>query len=294
MDVYPLHTPKYPLERIDMMNTEQQPPIFTVLLDREVIDGVNYKKKDLVCILAILLEYYKQQSIHGKHITKILCSVACLWANMVWSVKPSRRDRENFVESINRLVDTGLIEIIEKSGEGSTLRWNSNVIFDVSNLIHDAQRTYIKFDSKNLEKLVEVNYKTLTTLLQVYISIISYFNNQQINYFDKCIEQGVSPIDESYDLYGQLDYHISCWASQDRLTRTKHNKDEVGNQWITKPTLIEALKLLEEAGLIAIVKPKAPKGENFTNHYCYPRHKKYVQLIADMQVKQIIHNRQSE
>ena len=117
-------------------------------------------------------------------ITKIPCSVACLWANMVWSVKPSRRDRENFVESINRLVDTGLIEIIEKSGEGSTLRCNSNVIFDISNLIHDAQRTYIKFDSKNLEKLVEVNYKTLTTLLQVYISIISYFNNQQINYFD--------------------------------------------------------------------------------------------------------------
>lgn len=279
----------YPQKGLIKMNDEK--PIYTVLLDREVIDETNYKKKDLMCILAILLEYYKQQSVYGVHITEIPCNVACLWANMVWSVKPSRRDRENFIESINRIVSTGLIEVVEKSGEASAIRWNTNMIIDVKNLIHDVKKTFIKFNSQNLEKLIEFNYKTLTTLLQIYISITSYFNEKQIDYFDNCIEKGIAPIDVNYDLYGTLDYHISCWASQDRLTRTKHNMDTPGNQWITKPTLIEGLKLLEQAGLIAIVKPNAPKNENFANHYCYPRHKKYVQMIADMQVKQIIHER---
>lgn len=267
-------------------------PIYTVLLDRDVIDKTDYKKKDLACILAILLEYYKQQSVYGTQITEIPCNVSCLWANLVWSVKPSRRDRENFVESINRLINTGLIELVEKNGDAPTIRWTTSMIIDVKNLVHDIKKTFIKFNSENLEKLIEFNYNTLKTLLQIYISITSYFNEEHITYFDKCIEKGISPIDESYDLYGELDYHISCWASQDRLTRTKHNRDKLGEQWITKPTLIEGLKLLEQAGLIAIIKPQTPKGEKLANHYCYPRHKKYVQQIVDAHIKQITHNRE--
>lgn len=265
---------------------------FTIYLDREVIDSVNYKKKDLLCILAILLEYYKQQSIHGESITEVPCTVANLWLNMVWSVKPSRRDKENFIESLNRLIDTELVNIVEESEK--SIRWNTMLILDVSNLIHDVKRTFIKFETKNLQKMIEVNYRTLTVLLQLYISITSYFNMQEIAYFDECIQKGVQPIDESYDLYAELDYHVSCWASQDRLARTKHSSDKLGERWISRQTLIDMLDLLEELGLIAIIRPQLTNGERLANHYCYPRHKKYVQKIVDMHIKQLEYHRDKE
>ena len=107
------------------------------------------------------------------------------------------------------------------------------------------------------------------------------------------IANGENPIDESYDLYGELNYHISCWASHERLMTTKHSMDKNPLNWISNKTLIESLTLLEELGLIAIVRPQV-KGskEHFTNHYCFPRHKKYVQQIANMQAKQIVYKRQ--
>ena len=265
--------------------------IFTLFLDREVIDGVSYKKKDLLCILSVLLEYYQQQSIRNQPVTKISCTVAGLWLNMVWSVKPSRRDKENFIESLNRLIETDLIRIVDESDK--SIRWNSMLIIDVTNLIHDTRRTFVKFETKKLEKMIEINYRTLTVLLQLYISITSYFNVQEIAYFDECIQKGISPIDENYDLYGSIEYHVSCWASQDRLAKTKHSSDKTQERWISKQTLIDMIDLLEELGLIAVIRPHLKSGEKLANHYCYPRHKKYVQQIVDKKVQQLEYSKEN-
>ena len=265
--------------------------IFTLFLDREVIDGVSYKKKDLLCILSVLLEYYQQQSIRNQPITKISCTVAGLWLNMVWSVKPSRRDKENFIESLNRLIETDLIRIVDESDK--SIRWNSMLIIDITNLIHDTRRTFVKFETKKLEKMIEINYRTLTILLQLYISITSYFNVQEIAYFDECIQKGISPIDENYDLYGSIEYHVSCWASHQRLMTTKHSSDKTNESWISKPTLIDMIDLLEELGLIAIIRPVTKAGEKLANHYCYPRHKKYVQQIVDKKVQQLEYSKEN-
>ena len=55
------------------------------------------------------------------------------------------------------------------------------------------------------------------------------------------------------------------------------------------------LDLLEELGLIAIVTPQVKDSkETFTNHYCYPRHKYYVQHIANMMAKQQIYMRDTQ
>lgn len=267
---------------------------YCLFLDREVIANVNYKKRDLTCVLAVLLEYYKQRCIYGEDITAIACTVSHLWLNIVWSVKPSRRDKENFISSLNRLVENDLVTITE--GSEKSITWNTMLKLDITNLIHDKERTFIKFDSQDLDSMVEINYNTVALMLQVYINITSYFNMTMISEFDKCIEKGEKPFDPNYDLYGELkDFGVSCWASHQRLMTTKHNWEKPGKAWISEPTLIKMLKLLEELGLIAIVVPKYKDGkENFTNHYCFPRHKQYVQLIADMMAKQQTYKRQQK
>lgn len=279
---------KYTTPRKDLIQINT--PKYCLFLDREVITNVNYKKKDLTCVLAILLEYYKQRCIYGEDITTIACTVSHLWLNIVWSVKPSRRDKENFINSLNRLVENEIITIEE--GSETSITWNTMLKLNIQNLIHDKKRTFIKFDSQDLDSMVEINYNTVSLMLQVYINITSYFDMRQITEFDKAMENGELVIDYHYDLYGKLDYHVSCWASHQRLMTTKHNGQEPSEQWISKKTLIQILTLLEELGLIAIVKPcvKGSK-ENFTNHYCFPRHKKYVQQIANMIAKQEVHER---
>lgn len=283
---------KYTTPRKDLIQINA--PKYCLFLDREVITNVNYKKKDLTCVLAILLEYYKQRCIYGNDITTIACTVSHLWLNIVWSVKPSRRDKENFISSLNRLVENELITIIEE--DENTITWNSMLKLDIANLIHDKQRTFIKFDSQDLDTMVEINYNTVALMLQVYINITSYFNMSNITEFDKAIQQNKPPIDINYDLYGKLqDIGVSCYASHTRLMTTKHNHDEPGQKWISEPTLIKILKLLEELGLIAIVVPNYKDGkENFSNHYCFPRHKQYVQYIADMMAKQKAYKRQQK
>lgn len=267
---------------------------YCLFLDREVIANVNYKKRDLTCVLAILLEYYKQRCIYGDDITTIACTVSHLWLNIVWSVKPSRRDKENFINSLNRLVENEIITI-EECSEAS-ITWNTMLKLNIQNLMHDKERTFIKFDSQDLDSMVEINYNTVSLMLQVYINITSYFNMTMITEFDKAIEKGQQPFDPNYDLFGRLkDFGVSCYASHQRLMTTKHNWEKPGEQWISEPTLIKILKLLEELGLIAIVVPIYKDGkENFANHYCFPRHKQYVQLIADMMAKQKVYKRKQK
>lgn len=268
-------------------------PKYTLYLDREVIDEVNYEEKDLLCVLAILLECCKNSVVHGD--CKIACTPSTLWANITRKIKTTATDRRNFVSSIHRLVENGTITLLEH--ETSVIKWSTLLKIDASNILHNSNSPFICIESNNLEGIKYKEYKhvTLAILLQLYVSIISYFDMSDIRAFDNAIANGELPLDETYDLYGELNYHVSCWASHERLMTTKHSMDKNPLNWISNKTLIESLNLLEELGLIAIVRPQV-KGskEHFTNHYCFPRHKKYVQKIANMQAKQIIYKRQEK
>ena len=266
-------------------------PKYTLYLDREVIDQVNYEEKDLLCVLAILLECCKNSVVYGD--CEIACTPSTLWANITRKVKTTKTDRRNFVESINRLSENGTITLLDH--ETKTIKWSTLLKIDASNILHDSNCPFICIDSSDLDgiKYKEYKHATLAVILQLYVSLVSYVDMSQIEAFDNAIANGENPIDESYDLYGELNYHISCWASHERLMTTKHSMDKNPLNWISNKTLIESLTLLEELGLIAIVRPQV-KGskEHFTNHYCFPRHKKYVQQIANMQAKQIVYKRQ--
>ena len=290
MDVYPLHTPKYPLERIDMMENE---PKYTLYLDREVIDQVSYEEKDLLCVLAILLECCKNSVVYGD--CEIACTPSTLWANITRKIKTTATDRRNFVSSINRLSENGTITLLDH--ETKTIKWSTLLKIDASNILHNSNCPFVCISSDELDgiKYKEYKHATLAIILQLYVSIVSYFDMSQIEAFDNAIANGENPLDESYDLYGELNYHISCWASYERLMTTKHSSDIPSDTWLQRQLLSDSLKLLEELGLIAIVRPQV-KGskEHFTNHYCFPRHKKYVQQIANMQAKQIVYKRQEK
>lgn len=266
---------------------------YDLYLDRTVIDKVSYKEKDLLCILAILLECAKNNVIYGD--CEIACTPSTLWANITRKIKTTATDRRNFVNSILRLASDGTITLLEH--ETKTIKWSTLLKIDASNILHNSNCPFICIsnDDLNTIKYKEYKHATLATVLQLYVSIVSYFNMADIQAFDEAIANGEIVIDDSYDLYGKLDYHVSCWASYERLMTTKHSTDKTPVNWISDKTLTDSLMLLQELGLIAIVKPQVKDSkERFTNHYCFPRHKQYVQKIADMQAKQVIYKRNED
>lgn len=267
------------------MNQEN---IFNLYVDREVVNKVNFKKKDLLCVLALMLECYKRRSVCGKDIIEISCTPSTLWDNVVWKVKPTHTDRKNFMESFNRLVDSELITITKSSSP--KISWSTLLHVDITKILHEENNSFIMFCSETFELVEGHNYNTLSTLLQLYLSITSYFDMSQIAAFDESIKKKENPIDYGYDLYGKLDFHISCWASYKRLMMTRHSKDTHFEQWITDKTLTKMLGILEDANLISIVRTTV-NGEQFPNHYCYPRHKKYVEKIAKRMAEQQLYHR---
>lgn len=266
---------------------------YTLYLDREVIDKVSYEEKDLLCILAILLECCKTSVVYGD--CEISCTPSTLWANITRKVRTTKADKKNFVDSLKRLIDNETITLIDH--EEKNIRWTTLLQIDASNILHDSNRPFICINSSDLSNIKYEEYKhaTLAIVLQLYVSIVSYFDMAQIQAFDEAIANGELPFDEDYDLYAELDFHVSCWASYERLMTTKHSKDIPGDSWLQRQLLADSLKLLEKLNLIAIVKPHV-KGskEHFTNHYCFPRHKKYVQKIANMKAKQIVYKRENK
>lgn len=252
------------------------------------MDKVNFKKKDLLCVLALMLRACESRRNRGDEVVVISSTPSTLWDNVVWKVKPTHTDRKNFMESLNRLIDSGLIVLEECSSE--KLAWSTLAHFNITNLLHEENNAFIIFCNDTFEYFDNCNYNTLSSALQLYLSIVSYFDMSQIYEFDEAIRNKEKPIDYSYELYGKLNFHISCWASHERLMTTKHSSDKNREQWVSKKTLIKMLKLLEDVGLISIIRIEQDK-EKFTNHYCYPRHKRYVEQIAKQMVKQKLYHR---
>ena len=267
---------------------KEQENIFNLYVDREVVNKVNFKKKDLLCVLALMLECYKRRAVCGRDVIEISCTPSTLWDNVVWKIKPTHTDRKNFMESFNRLVDSELITITESSSP--KISWSTLLHVNIEKILHEENNSFVMFCSETFEFFEEQNYNTLSTLLQLYLSITSYFDMSQIQSFDEAIRKRENPIDYNYEFYGKMDFHVSCWASHNRLIMTKHSNDTHYEQWINKKTLIKMLDILEEIGLIAIVRTNL-NGESFSNHYCYPRHKKYVEKIAKHMAEQQLYNR---
>lgn len=263
---------------------------FNLYVDRKVVDEVNFKKKDLLCVLALMLESYKRKAVCGEGIVEISCTPSTLWDNVVWKVKPTHTDRKNFMESFNRLVESGLVEIVESSSQKIT--WSTLLHLDIEKILHEENNSFIAFCTDTFEFIEGKNYATLSTLLQLYLSIISYFDMSQIREFDEAIRKGESPIDYTYEFYGEMNFHVSCWASYKRLMTTKHSSDTKKQQWISDKTLTKMLSILEDAQMISIVRIVI-NGEQFPNHYCYPRHKKYVEKIAKHMAEQQLYARVS-
>ena len=261
---------------------------FNLYVDRKVVDEVNFKKKDLLCVLALMLESYKRKAVCGEGVVEISCTPSTLWDNVVWKVKPTHTDRKNFMESFNRLVESGLVKIVKSSSQ--KVSWSTLLHLDIEKILHEENNSFIAFCTDTFEFIEGKNYATLSTLLQLYLSIISYFDMSQIRDFDEAIEKGECPIDFGYEFYGKMNFHVSCWASYKRLMTTKHSSDTHYEQWITKPTLIKMLKILEEVKLISIIRTSI-NGEDFPNHYCFPRHKHYVEKIAKHMAEQKVYAR---
>lgn len=262
---------------------------YDLYLDRTVIDKVSYKEKDLLCILAILLECAKNQLVYGSEECIIHCTPSTLWANITQKVKITRTDKKNFIDSINRLITDNVVTVVESNT--TQIKWSTLLKLDTRAIIHDSNRSFIciKGDDLNGVKYQEYSHNTLATILQIYVAIVSYFNMDEIRSFDEAIITGKPVLDKGYDLYGTLDYHVSCWASHERLMTTRHSIDDKGKPWISKPSLIEGLELLQQLGLICIVSVPG-----ITNHYCFPRHEKYVKQIAQMQAKQIAYKKKQK
>lgn len=264
---------------------------YNLLLDREVMQLIDFKERDLFTVLALL--FRNQQTMIARFNeggNRFVASPGGLYGDFFDVTQVSRRQRTKFVESLGRVCSSGLVEVMEINGrpysKNDKIQWNSLIKFNCTNLVHQSSRTFIMLDTSDMGEIVYQDKVDFQTLLQVYVNVTSYFNQYDISQAD------TGELDLNYDLYNGNEPHISCYASVDTLCTKRYSTDAKRENWISSKTLTKCLRVLEEIGLLTIVKPNKPKDckQNFTNHYCYPRHKKLVQRIADNKVKQIIHS----
>ena len=185
---------------------------------------------------------------------------------------------------IGLLHEVGHIETFEEDLDEERDFVYSLLKIDCNNLLHVSRKPYIIVGTEEINGIIYQDKMDFETLLQVYINIVSYINQKDVSDAD------LGKIDLSYEIYGKMDIHLSCFASINTLCTKRFSGDKNEEVWISRPTMLKALKLLEEIGAISIVVPKKPKGckQNFSNHCCYPRHKEMVQRIADNYVKQVL------
>lgn len=262
---------------------------YNLLVDKGVLEKVDYKQKDIFAILVLL--FRNQQSMIARTNDGKNCFVSSpsgLYGDFLDVTGTTRTQRSNFVNSLQRLVDNKIIEVIEVNGKKYTnktkIQWNSLLKIDCNNLIHKSRKPFVMLNTIDIGDIVEQDDLDFNTLLQVYVDVISYINQ------DDVIQADLGKIDLNYEIYGDMSHiHLSCWASIDTLCTKRYSGDKNNNQWISNKTMIKALNILVEIGLLAKVTPKSNNGQVFPNHYCYKRHEKMVQKIADNKARQILY-----
>lgn len=264
---------------------------YDLLVDKKILNLADFKEKDVFAILALLLRNQQVMSVARvveEEDNVFVASPGDLYGNFFDVTGVSRKARTSFVNSIKRIAENDLIVIKEVNGKKNDgtrrIQWNSLLKIDCNNLLHVSRKPYIIVGTEEINGIIYQDKMDFETLLQVYINIVSYINQKDVSDAD------LGKIDLSYEIYGKMDIHLSCFASINTLCTKRFSGDKNEEVWISNKTIIKAIKILEEIGAIAIVVPKKPKGckQNFSNHYCYPRHKEMVQRIADNYVKQVL------
>ena len=264
---------------------------YSLIVDKKVLNLADFKEKDVFAILTLLLRNQQVMSVARvveEDDNVFVASPGDLYGNFFDVTGVSRKARTSFVESIKRIAENDLIAIREVNGKKNDgtrrIQWNSLLKIDCNNLVHASRKPYITVSTEEINGIVYQDKMDFETLLQVYINIVSYINQKDVSDAD------MGKIDLKYELYGKMDIHLSCFASINTLCTKRFSGDKGNESWISNKTIIKAIQILEEIGAISIVVPKKPKGckQNFSNHYCYPRHKEMVQRIADNYVKQVL------
>lgn len=261
---------------------------------KSVLGEVNFMNSELLWLMAIIYKHNNEVRHLEEQVENIvfICPNAIV-ADIVRTVKISPKQQQNLMKDLNVMYQRGLFTVVEtkRTKIPKKLRWNETVAIDVTNIIRmqNEKVPFIGFEDDDLLMMTSCDFKLsqIPTLLAVYVNIISYFNMNDIIAIDN------GEFDLSYENTKEARPHIDCWASINKLCTTRFSRDEKVEQWISKDTLQKYIKLLTEVGLLSVVKPnpKLTKGENFSNHYCFPRHAKLVQQLADRDAYQRVYAR---
>lgn len=280
------------------MNTENQEKEtlkWKHQVKKSILSEVNFVNAELLWLMAIIYKHNNEVRHLEKESENIvfICPNAII-ADILRTVKISPKQQQNLMKDLNSMYHKGSFKVVEtrRTKVPKKLRWNETVAIDVANLIRmkDEKVPFIGFEDDDLLLMTsseEFKLSQIPTLLAVYVNIISYFNMRDVASVDN------GEFDILYDNKKEDRPHIDCWASIGKLCTTRFSQDEKVEQWISKDTLQKYIKLLVKAGLLEIVKPnpKYTKGENFSNHYCFPRHKNLVQQLADRDAYQTVYKK---
>lgn len=262
---------------------------------KSILGEVSFMNTELLWLMAIIYKHNNEVRHLEKDVENIvfICPNAII-ADILRTVKISPKQQQNLMKDLNLMYQRGLFKVVEtrRTRVPKKLRWNETIAIDVTNLIRlqNEKVPFIGFEDDDLLLMTsseEFKLAQIPTLLAVYVNIISYFNMRDIIYVDN------GEFDLTYENTKEERPHIDCWASINKLCTTRFSQDEKVEEWISKNTLQKYIKLLVEMGLLSVVKPnpKYTNGENFSNHYCFPRHKKLVQQLVDRDVYQTVHQK---
>lgn len=259
---------------------------FKFNVDHNNLTLADFNSNEMFWIVGLLYEYNKEMIARGtgEPLPYIVISPQLIYANLYDTTKITRRIKESFMKSFSSLISKNMIIILEDKKPA----WQTVLKVDVSPLLHGNQNTFVQLSTDDMGVIITRKPSEFSTLLAVYLNIISYINQGHVAYID---QNGFDINTEVIGMTKENQWHISCYASLNRLSTTKHSADIVTEPWISKPTLLKYINILVELGLLQIVKPTVEVDERVTNHYCLPQHREYVQIISNRQAEQLKYKR---
>lgn len=252
---------------------------------KSILSEVNFVNAELLWLMAIIYKHNNEvRHLEDENKNIVFICPSSILADIMRTVKVSPKQQQNLMKDLNSMHERGLFQIVEtrRTRIPKKIRWNETVAIDVTNIIRmqGEKAPFIGFEDDDLLLMTssdDFKLSQIPTLLAVYVNIISYFNMRDVISVDN------GEFDILYDNTKADRPHIDCWASINKLCTTRFSQDTKVEEWISKNTLQKYIKMLVDMELLSVVKPnpKYTNGENFSNHYCFPRHKNLVQQLAD-------------
>ena len=268
---------------------------------KSVLGEVSFVDNEILWLMAIIYKHNNEKKhFENDNENIVFITPSNLIADIFRSVLISPKQQRKLMQDLNKMYQRGFFEVVQTrvTTVPKKLKWNETIAIDVTNLIRlqGSDESFVCFDDEDLLLITSnerVKLSQIPPLLSVYFNIVSYFNMGDIIYIDS----NGNDYDLMYYNTRQDRPHIDCWASLDTLCHKRYSGGEYEEEaWITKPTLIKYIQILSDLRLIAVVKPnkKYSKGENFTNHYCFPRHEELVQKLVDRETYQKVYCRKHD